>query len=420
MRNEFVKFGLSALALAGLLGGMACTENAAPKSDLNRGAILPDTIQLTQSSGGAVTMAGPGTVAGPDGIMVAPRVAIDPAAVAVPRQKPVLPREAVVVPPKDAKWTIFCTSVEGASHVQQAKQIKAQLAEKTGSDKWYVVHDDEKSSVYYGFYRSIDRGTREGDAAQEDRTKIAAMKNAAGEATMQLSSFLQIDRAAPEAPSEWDLGSMTRNPRQYWSLQIAAYTADASDAEGHDRKWAAVESVRSLRAQGIQAYFFHGESVSSVCVGVWPEEAIKRQGGGNDKGNAGSRNSEATLFVSNVPLPAGVNIPKTDSEGHPIKAMVPKVEILDTTMYEMMHRFPTHMINAEERLHRVRNQATGKEDLVSAPSFLVLVPEVGTATPAPRSSTNITQVPILPPSLMQTDQPLPAQPGVGRLREIGH
>jgi hypothetical protein len=424
MKTLSAQMRLAASFLAVGLAAASCTENAPPKSDLSQGAILPDGIQVTQSTGSVVTVASPGAVISPDGSVPATRTQEGPLATipmpqSQPERKPA-PKE-IVIPDKDAKWTIFCTSVDGPAHIEQAKQLKAQLVAATKSSKWYIVHEDDKSSIYYGFYRTIDRGTKEGDLAHADRLRIASMKNAAGEMTLQLATFLQIDRAAPDAPLEWDLGAITRNPKQYWSLQIAAYTADASDAEGHDRKWAAVESVKALRAQGIPAYYYHGESISSVCVGIWPEEAIKKQAGGNAKGNAGSLSAEQTLFVANAPLPPGVT-PK-DPEGRPMKAMVPKVEIVDSTLLDMMRRFPSHMINAEERMHRVRDPKSGEERMVPAPSFLVEVPEAkaSSVTSGQRSSPGITQqVPVLPPGLLQTDQPLPPQPGVGKLREVGH
>jgi hypothetical protein len=233
----------------------------------------------------------------------------------VAQAKPAPAKQDMVTPPKDAKWTIFCSVVGGPGHIQRAKQFKAELAEETKSNKWYVVHEEDKSTIYYGFYRTIDHGTKEGAIAQADRAGLANLKNRAGESPLQLCSFLQLDRPAPEASAEWDLGSYTRNPRQFWSLQIAAYTADATDDKGHDRKWAAVESVKELRAQGIPAFFHHSEAISIVCVGMWPEEAVKRQVGGNEKGNAGAQNPDTAVVVSNFQFPPEL-APK-DKDGHP-------------------------------------------------------------------------------------------------------
>ena len=395
---------LGTLSLALAMVAASCTENAPPKSDLNRSAMVPDGIEFTRSNDQVVTLGSQGAVS--------PSSPASTVAQATPA------KQETVTPPKDAKWTIFCTVVGGPGHSQRAKQFKAELAEATKSGKWYVVHEEDKSTIYYGFYRTIDRGTKEGVMAQADRAELAKLKNRAGELPLQLCSFLQLDRPAPQASAEWDLGSYSRNPRQFWSLQIAAYTADATDKDGHDRKWAAVESVRELRAQGIPAFFHHSDAISIVCVGMWPEEAVKRQSGGNRAGNAGTENPDATIVVSNSQLPA--NLAPKDGDGHPIEAMVPRIEVLDRSMHDMMQRYPSHLLNSEFIGHKVKDPQTGVVEMVPESTFLVMVPEAKDATAADgqRVPVDNGKIPLLPPSVLQTDQPIP-QPGVGRLRSVG-
>ena len=423
---------MAAISLAVGMLAASCTENTpSAKSDLNLNAILPAGIQSTQATDTTVVMTSPGARVTSIDQLTNPlppapgtnSVATIRGATVTTPPKPQLPREEIVVPPKEAKWTLFCTVISKAGHVERAKQIKARLVESTKSNKWYVVHEDDKSTLYYGFYRTIDRGTKDGDAAHADRTSIASLKNADGDAPMQLCSFMTIDTPGPDAPPEWDMGNMVRSPEKYWSLQIAAFTADASDAEGHDRKWAAVESVKSLRAQGIPAYFYHGESISSVCIGVWPEGAVKKQKGGNFNGNAANDNPNASILVTNTPIPDGV-VPKEakDAEGHPIQTLSPQVELLDPTLHAMVTRFPSHMVNSEERQFEVMDPVTRHKKLVSSPSFLVFLPEAKTTNGNSRQTPadNQGQLPLMPPSLLQTNQPSPPQPGVGRLREVGN
>jgi hypothetical protein len=431
-----------ALTLALAATTLSCTEDkpaaSTPKSDLNLKAILPDDVQMTQAAGGgtvvmsspgAIVSSGPGTITSP-----LPPADITPAArstatatpappVAAAPAAPPVARQDVVVPPKDAKWTIFCTVVGGAGHVERAKNLKDRLAAATHSNKWYLVHDDEKSTIYYGFYRDIQRGTPDGNIAQADRLTLANMKNQSGEAPLALCSFMMLDKPAPQAPAEWDLASYPRSPEHYWSLQIAAYTPDAKDEEGHDRKWAAVESVKALRAQGIPAYFYHGDAVSSVCVGLWPEAAVKKQDGGNDKGNASATNADTDVFVSAGPLPRGMRPGPIAPDGHRLRSLAPRIEILDQTMYETAKRFPSHMTNSVEVYHKMKNPETGMVQDVPEPSFLVLVPEAranGTGAVANRQvPIDAAQMQQIPPSLLGTDNRLPPQPGVGRLRQVG-
>jgi hypothetical protein len=398
--------GAAALALILAMTAVSCTEDGPPPSSNQSKAVIPDGVAITRIS--------PGAGASID----------DPANGALPGNarpvkaqqiKPSWSKEEVVVPPKDAKWTIVCAIIGGPGHTSRAKQFKDQLAEKTNRNKWYVVHEEDKSTIYYGFYRTISRGSKEGEAAQADRVWISGLTNTAGDAPMQMCTFMQIDRPAPEAPAEWDMNTYTRKPKQYWSLQIAAYTADASDDQGHDRKWAAVESVKALRGQGIAAYFSHGETVSSVCVGIWPENAIKRQ----DKGAAETVNPNAPFLVSNAPFDN--NIAKvSDENGNKLQTFSPKLEILDPTLYAMARQFPTHMINAEERMHEVFNPRTGRKEQLPEPSLLVLLPEQKTAETPGAGHAPIDTGPLqnLPPALLQTG-PSQQQPGTGKLKEIG-
>lgn len=420
---------LAVLSIAMGMAAVSCTENTPPaKPGMNLNAVLPDGIQNAPSNSGDVVMTSPGAnvtfggnvtnplppAAGTDSV-----VPVRSAPVVAP-PKPLVPKEEVVVPPKEAKWTLFCAVMSGSGHIERAKQIKTRLTESTKSNKWYVVHEDDKSTLYYGFYRTIDRGTKDGDAAQADKASIASLKTAAGDAPMQLCSFTTIDAPGPDAPAEWDMGNMVRSPEKYWSLQIAAFTADASDAEGHDRKWAAVESVKELRAQGLPAYFYHGDSISSVCIGVWPESAVKKQKGGNDRGNAAVDNPDTSIFVSNASLPEGIT--PRDPDGRPMQTMSPQVELLDPTLHAMATRFPSHMVNSEERQFEVLDPVTKQKRLVSSPSFLVFVPEAKPASVGGvvRPAVDSAQLPLMPPSLLQTNQPLPPQPGKGRLREVGN
>src|SRR2546423_409657 len=63
------------------------------------------------------------------------------------------PTSNTPVPPKDARYTILCTVISGADHVAQANEVKNVLLRSTKPAGWYVVHDEGRSIVYYGYYR---------------------------------------------------------------------------------------------------------------------------------------------------------------------------------------------------------------------------------------------------------------------------
>ena len=100
--------------------------------------------------------------------------------------------------------------------------------------------------------------------------------------------------------------------------------------EASDRKQRAVQAVREARAQGIEAYYYHGDSISSVCVGAWPREAVKEQ----DSAVAHSADPNATIFITDRPLPPTVNSDMRDREGNRLTVIAPKLEITDPGMAE--------------------------------------------------------------------------------------
>ncbi len=427
----------SCLLLAVGFTAASCTENAPPpaKSELKGSVLLPEGLGAVGSTGGDATVlrsSSSGVISGPlNPIQPMPPIApqqtsqTNPSISArpkpAPNPAPKPPEESIVVPP-GAHWTILCAEIGGPGHGERAKRLKDDLAATTHLTKWYVVHEDDKSLIYYGFYKSIERGTSEGQAAHADRAALQNSQTASGAAPLRLASFKPIDRAAPDAPAEWDLARQKRakeDDAHFWSLQIAAYTAEATDDQGHDRKWAAVESVKALRGQGIPAYYYHGDAISSVCIGVWPANAVKQQQGGNLKGNAAAANANEPFFVTNQPLPQGM-VP-LGPNGKPIRALAPRVEIIDPSMYEMIKRFPSHQTNSEEIMRKVKNSSSGQMEMVPEPSLLVLVPE-----PKDQSLDLIQQqlltdqnsLPLMPPSALKTDQ-LPTQPGLHKLRSVG-
>src|SRR5438034_5585313 len=75
--------------------------------------------------------------------------------VSEPKALSTVQREREPAPPKDAQWTIYCLSVSGINHVAQTNQLKADLMRTTSLRGWYVVHQEDHSVLYYGYYRTF-------------------------------------------------------------------------------------------------------------------------------------------------------------------------------------------------------------------------------------------------------------------------
>ena len=145
---------------------------------------------------------------------------------------------------------------------------------------------------------------------------------------------------------------------------MAAYTGDT------DRKKAAVDSVRAAREMGLEAYYFHGPSVSSVCLGSWPYgSAVEEHVDLNPA--AAKRDPESLILV----LPEQVNARRAiirDKSGRPVRAVQLRLRVVDASLLAMMRQYPHHAVNGEEELLRGAN---GK--MTNKPTFLVQIPGSG-------------------------------------------
>lgn len=435
------------LILAIGLTAISCAENSPPpKSDGNPNAVLPSEMKLLQQpapSQQVIVRSSPGvtvdtgdlnapaatptapqaTTATPTNPAAAPQQVASatpstrvppPAAAPAPKPKPVIPPEDVVTPPTDARWTLFVAAFDGPAHIEQARGAREQLKAATNSSKFYVVHEETKSTIYYGFYKEIDSSSNGSKQAQADKDYLKSLKTTDGQSPLSMVYFTPVTSQGPEAPAEWDLAKIGRSPDHYWSLQIAAYTSDGraeSPGEVGDRKAAAVESVRELRKHGVEAYFFHGDSISSVCIGAWPENAVKRQDGGDAAGNAASVNPHQTLLVA-PELPKGVTGVKDEN----VKVLAPKLEVLNPAMLSAMKQYPTHALNGYDIMREYGSGANKQQR--PDPSVIVLLPEKHLDAPATALPTD-TDLRLLQLGGGNNLGNQPSQPGMGHLRGVG-
>jgi hypothetical protein len=248
--------------------------------------------------------------------------------------------------PKDAQWTVFCASLGGSQHVELSKVLKKKLIQDTGMREWYIVHEPERSLIYYGFYRSINdpADAAETKRAQADRKKIDEWVDRAGERPFAACHFVRLSAPDPESPPEWNLTTLPED--KVWTLMVAAYK------DHPDRKRAAVESVRAARAAGEEAYYYHGPVVSNVFIGAWPEEAVVEERVDNNEGVNIQRDP---ILV----LPPGVGAPgPIRSKDGAVRAVGQRFVPVDEGMIRKMQQYPVMGVNGEELVYVDRK--TGK------------------------------------------------------------
>jgi hypothetical protein len=273
--------------------------------------------------------------------------------------------------PADAQWTISCFPVQGPAHVEDSKRMKQALVQKTKRTDWYIVHGKDQSNLYFGFYRSVDPNDRkhaaEAARAQADLRVVQEVRDAVGNTPFARGAFVSLDAPDPTAVAEWNLFNVDRalaprdERRAFWSLQIMAFRGEKL------RKEAAVQACRDLRAQGIEAYYHHGDAVSSVTVGKWPVSAVKAQNRTDEAKDVAAADPGTNLVVTNVPLPDTLEARPLD--GRRSVSVAPKLEVQDPTLLAAMQKFPSHAVNYEIGVTRGQN---GK--VIEDPSFLVEIP----------------------------------------------
>jgi hypothetical protein len=259
-----------------------------------------------------------------------------------------------LIPPSDAQWTILCEVFTGSNHQFEAHLAKDFWTQQTNLSGFYVVHQQDQSTLYYGYYRSIadPHDHKESDRAQADRQRIQQLVDPGGQRPFVGCVFVELVPKDPPAPAEWNLV----NAKGHWSLQIGVYEDDPH------RKEAAVDSVKEMRAHGIEAYYYHGLTASSVCIGAWPEEAVKKE-------QAHANDPNQPVLVSNAPLGAGDAYLR--STGQHLQQVTPKIEIVDKNLQAMMVQYPYEAINGDMEIR----DADGHLVKGATPSYLVEIPQ---------------------------------------------
>jgi len=256
--------------------------------------------------------------------------------------------------PKGAQWTILCREFRGADHVVRARQTKEAVMKTPGMRDWHILHKENESVLYYGYYKTYND-----PRAQADRKKIDSMTDANGRRPFSLA-VIQPLNSADVGPPEWNLA----NAKGAWSLQIGVYM------DSPERKQYAVDAVKEARAQGIEAYYYHGETMSLVCVGSWPLQAVRVA----DTLGSGGEQGKPKLVIPDLPEGAQAPIIR-DKQGQRLHVESPRNEVVDPTLKAMMEKYPTNAINGETMLTSRTDPRTGRVVTTPDPSLVVPIPQ---------------------------------------------
>ena len=301
--------------------------------------------------------------------------------------------------PSGSQYTIHCAVFRGPDHVRQAKDFKARLegmAQFRQMRDWWILHGEGQSTLNYGFYGDVSgtdlnpRNQKELDRARAEKHVIdSSVDSASGERIFPYTPITRLDLDRTSGPPEWDL----RSAKGAYSLEVAAYMSG-------NRREAAVETCRRARDMKYEAYYHHGDSISSVCIGAFPENALRIS---DPKAEGDDRMSPFLVIGPGIgPLP---DVPVVGPDGQRLKVVQRKVEIVDLRLRSLMGELKYHAI--DDVIHtRRRVTSDGRTWQQADSSFVVRIPR---AEDGPSSPVD----PRLIPDLYR-----PATPGGGRLRSI--
>ncbi len=260
-------------------------------------------------------------------------------------------------PPAGAQYTIYCQAYAGPDHQNVARGVRNVLRANTGMDKWYVVHGDQQSTLYYGFYRTLDKhdpaDAREGERALADLDAVRTLHDSRGVRLFSASLPVSVNSPDPAANPAWDL---TRSGG-YWSLEVATFK------DTPDRKLRAVQAVAEARREGHDAYYYHGPHASSVCIGAWPRAAATEVG--TDVQNV---NPDEPIVVTPSPLTAAYK----EGLGKGVQTAAPRVDPVDPSMLAAIAAWPAHAVNGFTMMKP--DAGGGATDVPLERSFLFVVP----------------------------------------------
>lgn len=313
-------------------------------------------------------------------------------------ERPVLPGPVAA---SDARFTILLVTFEGPGHVRMAKDGRDQIARSTGLTQLHLVHGERASTLYYGFYRTVSRAEDPSEAAraQADLARIQAIRLGDTQ-PFQAALFVPLPSPDPDAPREWDI----RNTRGVYSLEIGAFR------DRPDRKQAAVEAVREARAMGLEAYFYHGPTTSSVLLGSFPAEALR-----TIRPDTRISPDKEVLVLPFKPKDLPDEVERAD--GTRAQLVEYRVEVVDPQLLSLMRQFPEHAVNGAVPVRRIRDPRTGQVMERLAESFIVDITQIqrDSLLAAGAETTESTPRPAPPSEVLV---PRPATPGGDKLRGI--
>ncbi len=181
-------------------------------------------------------------------------------------------------PKGEDEVTIALGRVGGANHSRQAAQWRDEIESETRWKGVFVVDQEGFSQMCWNKYPSIE-------AARGDLKKAKEYVRNDGTHTWKpfASAAIQQLPGKSVGPAEWDLTQ--QNDMYVFTVEVGIfYDVPDADPPYMGRKDIAVAYCKELREDGLEAYFFHGPSQSSVTIGLFTKTSMRETKAAGDDG----------------------------------------------------------------------------------------------------------------------------------------
>jgi hypothetical protein len=179
-----------------------------------------------------------------------------------------------------AEYSILLGRFHGSDRRERAEALRYRCKRDAGWEETFVVHEAGRSSVYRG-------GFADRDAARKPLAETKRFRAPDGGTPFVMSILVPYPMREPVGDARYDLSRVEEGT---YTVVIEVYydetdsEEDYIDAGGRtekrrvtDRYLAAAKRCEELRAEGVEAYFYHGPGNSLVTVGIFPESSIQSE-----------------------------------------------------------------------------------------------------------------------------------------------
>ncbi|MCL2701484.1 MAG: hypothetical protein FWE88_07295 [Phycisphaerae bacterium] len=163
----------------------------------------------------------------------------------------------------DVRILLYTWDAEDGDHAGHAARVKA-IIERDKFKNLTIISKQNTTELYMGRYITIE-------AAEDDLKMAKAYKNTRwGDDRPFAFARTVLTPGKDVGPPEWNL--MNVHTKYVYTVVVMTYH-DQDKYVG--RRQRAVEACRKLRSQGELAFFHHGASSSSVCVGLFKINGVR-------------------------------------------------------------------------------------------------------------------------------------------------